>query len=200
MAIWDQACPTLVRIDYLPRNLNHVYLVPKFSMQENSNLTSLKRATSTIKSVIFSIVTKLEWILGMCLRDPASACVLKCCTQAYKVHSEATSYNYASCTKCRELRRLSGRNIRLIHWLHKELSYADGRGLSCIWNLWWVSTHHRIHKILNSGSLYPVMADEQLILQVSEKTQRAIFSPLVQKHTQTLPNNSIKLTLAAITS
>lgn len=128
------------------------------------------------------------------------ACVLKCCTQAYKVHSEATSYNYASCTKCREVRRLSGRNVRLIHWLHKELSYADGRGLSCIWNLWWVSTHHRIHKILNSGYLYPVMADEQLILQVSEKTQRAIFSPLVQKHTQTLPNNSIKLTLAAITS
>lgn len=144
--------------------------------------------------------TKLEWILGMCLSDPASACVHKCCTQAYKVHSEATSYNYASCTKCRELRRLSGRNIRLIHWLHKELSYADGRGLSCIWNLWWVSTHHRIHKILNSGSLYPVMADEQLILQVSEKTQRTIFSPLVQKHTQTLPDNSIKLTLAAITS
>lgn len=55
-------------------------------------------------------------------------------------------------------------------------------------------------KISNSGYLYPVMADEQLILQVSEKTQRTIFSPLVQKHTQTLPDNSIKLTLAAITS
>ena len=44
----------------------------KFSIQDMSNLTSLERATSTIKSVIFSIVTKLERTLGIRLSDPTT--------------------------------------------------------------------------------------------------------------------------------